>query len=340
MRFKTVSSPHKLGSSSVTKVMSKVLIALLPGIALSTYFFGWGILTNVLFSCVFALFAEAIVLLLRKRSLKPPLTDLSVIVTAVLLALSIPPYAPLWMIAVGIIFAVIFGKHLYGGLGYNPFNPAMVGYVVLIISFPVQMSQWPEANQNTLTINETVAYISGDYSQYSPDAISGATALDHTKTQLKQSLTLNEIQHNDVFGRLGSQYWEWIALAYLLGGILLIALKVMPWHAPAAMLLILFVIAQLFHYYDPDYYASGLFHLFSGGAMLGAFFIITDPVSGTTSNKGRLLFGALVALLVYTIRTWGGYPDGIAFAVLLANMAAPMIDYYTKPRVFGTGRQS
>ena len=338
MRFKTVSSPHKLSSSSVSKVMLKVLSALVPGTAVATYFFGWGVISNILIACGLALATEALLLSLRKRPLKPALTDLSVIVTAWLLALAIPAYSPIWLIAVGIFFAVAFGKQLYGGLGFNPFNPAMIGYVVLLISFPVYMTQWPQPDMaQQVSLSEILSIILGN-TPATVDGLTGATALDYTKTQINQALMLSEIQDNAVYGSIGSAAWEWISVAYLIGGIALITLRVMPWHAPVAMLLTLFISAELFHLYDSDTYTSGLFHLFAGGSMLGAFFIITDPVSGCTSNRGRLIFGALVGVLVYVIRTWGSYPDAVAFAVLLANMCAPMIDYYSKPRVFGTGR--
>ncbi len=339
MRFKTVSSPHRISSSSISKVMLKVLAALVPGIITATYFFGWGVLSNILIAVPLALIAEASVLLMRKRALKPALSDLSIVVTAVLLAIAIPAASPLWMIAVGIIFATVFGKQLYGGLGFNPFNPAMIGYVVLLISFPIQMTQWPAAtpinSAGAMSLLDTLSYVAGGNLKLDIDAYTGATALDFTKTQLSQALMLSEFSDNPVYGNLGAYAWEWIAAAYALGGILLIILRVMPWHAPAAMLASLFIMGQIFNTYDADNFPGGLFHLFSGGVMLGAFFIITDPVSGCTSNRGRLIFGALAGTLIYVIRTWGGYPDGIAFAVLLANMCAPMIDYYSKPRVFG-----
>jgi len=339
MRFKTVSSPHRISSSSITKVMLKVLAALLPGIVALSYFFGWGVLTNILIAVPLALAAEASILLMRKRPLKPALSDLSIVVTAVLLAVAIPAASPLWMIAVGIIFATVFGKQLYGGLGFNPFNPAMIGYVVLLISFPVQMTQWPAAHgingAEAVSLLDTLRYVTGGSLPIDIDAYTGATALDFTKTQLSQSLMLSEFSDAAVYGSLGAQAWEWISAAFALGGIALILLRVMPWHAPIAMLVSLFIVAEVFSIYDADNFPGGLFHLFSGGVMLGAFFIITDPVSGCTSNRGRLVFGALTGLLIYVIRTWGNYPDGIAFSVLLANMCAPMIDYYSKPRVFG-----
>lgn len=338
MRFKTVSSPHKLSPSSVTRVMFKVLCALLPGTAASIYFFGWGVVTNLVSAIVLALLAEGLMLAIRKRPVWHSLQDLSAVVTAWLLALAMPAYAPIWLIAVGILFAIVFGKQLYGGLGLNPFNPAMLGYVVLLISFPVNMTQWPSLDAaSSMDLAATLSHVFGGHDM-AVDALSGATALDYTNTQLSQAMMLSEISDAPVYGVLGAAVWEWIAAAYAVGGIALILLRVMPWHAPVAMLLSLFCLAETFQFYDPDSYSSGLFHLFSGGAMLGAFFIITDPVSGATSNRGRLVFGALAGLLIYVIRTWGGYPDGIAFSVLLMNMAAPTIDHFCKTQVFGTGK--
>lgn len=338
MKFQTVSSPHKLGQTSVSRVMLKVLAALIPGTAVATAFFGWGVISNIVLAVGFALAAEAAMLLMTQRPVLRSLCDLSAVVTAWLLALALPAYSPFWLIAVGIIFAIVFAKQLYGGLGYNPFNPAMVGYVVLLISFPVYMTQWPEPTlgQPPLSIAETLQWVFGQRSDSTLDALTGATALDYSKIQLGQGATLNQIQSHAAFGHLGATAWEWIAVAYALGGVALIFLRVMPWHAPVAMLATLFGLASVFQLFDASQFHGGIFHSLSGGVMLGAFFIVTDPVSGCTSNRGRLYFGAGVGALVFIIRTWGGYPDGVAFAVLLMNMAAPMIDYYTKTPVFGT----
>lgn len=341
MKFQTVSSPHKIGQSSVSKVMLKVVAALVPGTAVATAFFGWGVLTNVLLAIGFAALAEAAMLALTKRPVAHSLCDLSAVVTAWLLALALPAYSPFWLIAVGIVFAIIFAKQLYGGLGYNPFNPAMVGYVVLLISFPVYMTQWPEPalGQWPLDLAQTLSVVFGERPDAAIDALSGATALDYSKIQLGQGVALDSIQQHAAYGRIGATGWEWIAAAYAVGGVALIALRVMPWHAPVGMLVTLLGLSSLFQLIDPSQFQGSLFHCFSGGVMLGAFFIVTDPVSGCTSNRGRFYFGIGAGALVFIIRTWGGYPDGVAFAVLLMNMAAPMIDYYTKSAVFGTKQQ-
>jgi electron transport complex protein RnfD len=260
----------------------------------------------------------------------------------VLLALALPPLVPAWLPVVGALFAIVVAKQLYGGLGYNPFNPAMVGYVVLLISFPREMTQWSAPNGLDITqlgFTETLAWsLNGVLpAAITLDAITLATPLDSVKTSLGLGQMLSEITATPKFGAFGGHGWEWINAAYLLGGLYLIYRRLIDWRIPAGMLGALFMIALVFHGSDTDAFPAPLFHLFSGAAMLGAFFIATDPVSASTTPRGRLLFGAGIGIIVYVIRTCGGYPDGVAFAVLLMNMAAPTLDHYTKPRVFGQG---
>jgi len=277
---------------------------------------------------------------IRDKPLRPYLSDGSALVTAILLALALPPLAPWWLVTIGTLFAIVVAKQLYGGLGFNPFNPAMVGYVVLLISFPRDMTQWltPQMlSAHTLNFPETLnAIFNGQLPDgIGIDALTGATPLDTVKTQLGQSKTLSEIRSTAQFGDYGGRGWEWIANWYALGGIWLLYRRVIAWQIPVGMLSALLAIALVFFLIDPDTHASPLFHLFSGAAMLGAFFIATDPVTASSTPRGRLIYGMGIGLLVYLIRSFGGYPDGVAFAVLLMNMAAPMIDYYTQPRVFG-----
>lgn len=303
--------------------MRDVLLALVPGIAVYALLFGFGVLRNLALAVVACLLFEAVALRLRHRPLKPFLTDGSALVTGVLLALTLPPTAPWWIAVVGSLFAIGLGKQVYGGLGYNPFNPAMVGYVVLLISFPVQMTAWPGMQPLWSS---------------APDAVSAATALDHVRTQLALDRTLTEIGGDGAIGWAAGAGWEWIALAWLAGGIYMLWRGTIRWQIPAGMLAGLTLIALPFWAIDPDRYASPLFHWLAGATMLGAFFIATDPVSAATTPRGRLLYGALIGVLVYIIRTWGGYPDGVAFAVLLLNICAPTIDRYTQPRVYGHQR--
>jgi electron transport complex protein RnfD len=331
MALPRITSPHAAGSNRTQQVMLQVLLATLPAVLALTWLLGIGTLVNLLLACALALGFEAAILALRKRPITFYLRDGSALVTAVLLALALPPYAPWWLTLVAVGFAMIFGKHLYGGLGQNPFNPAMLGYVVVLISFPLQMSSWPAPH--SVSMFAGIEQIFG-LTQL-PDGWSQATALDVLKAN--KSLTMDELWvKNPAFGSLGGNAVEWVNAAFLLGGLYLLQKKLISWHAPLGMLGALFVMSLVFwNGSGSDSNGSPLFHLFSGASMLGAFFIVTDPVSGATSKLGRIIFGAGVGMLVYIIRTWGGYPDGVAFAVLLMNLCAPTIDYYSRPRSYG-----
>jgi electron transport complex protein RnfD len=320
--------------------MSKVLIGLVPGIIVYAWLFGGGIMITLALATTTALLTEALMLKLRKRPVQPFLSDYSAIITGWLLALAIPPLAPWWLIVVGTAFAIIVSKQLYGGLGYNPFNPAMVGYAVLLISFPVIMTKWPAAlslAQTKLSFMDQFHYIFSTTlpSNVNLDAVTSATPLDYLKTQLKLNQSMTDIQSAPIFGVVGSQGSEMIALAYLAGGIFLWQQRIITWHLPIAFLGSIAAIAGLFWIIDSTQFASPLFHLFSGASMLGAFFILTDPVSGPTTPKGKLYFAAGAGLITYLVRVYGGYPDGVAFAVIFMNICVPLIDMYTQPRVFG-----
>ncbi len=334
------SSPHVHNPASVSTVMMQVNLALLPALAAYTWLFGWGVLFNILIASVTALVSEGVIMRLRGYPVLATLGDGSALLTALLLAIALPPLAPWWLIAIGTGFAIVFAKQLYGGLGYNPFNPAMIGYVLLLISFPLEMTSWGAPlglSEHGLNFGETAAYVFNGIlpAQTALDSLSMATPLDSIKTQLGLEYTLGEIITSPTFGYIGGTGWEIVNGLILLGGLWMLWRRIITWHVPVAMLGTLFLLSGLAHLANPEHYAGPLFHLASGGALLGAFFIATDPVSGATSNSGRLLFGIGAGLLVYIIRTWGGYPDGVAFSVLLMNMAAPTIDYYTRPRVFG-----
>ncbi|MDP0560800.1 MAG: electron transport complex subunit RsxD [Candidatus Endonucleobacter sp. (ex Gigantidas childressi)] len=336
-------SPHTISANRTQQIMKLVLLTTIPGTLAQTLFFGWGAIINIIWCSLVAIGCEALVLKLRKRSISFYLSDYSVIVTALLLAISLPPLAPWWLTLIGTIFAVIVGKHLYGGLGQNPFNPAMLGYVLLLISFPQEMTNWlsPQGITESIT-NQPLG--EGVLSAFTNifweksvgiDAFSMATPLDVVRENT--SLTMTELwTSNPVFQNFAGRGWFWINVYYLLGGLFLLYKRVFTWHAPFGMLIALAVMSFLFlNGNGSESHGSTLFHLFSGASMLGAFFIVTDPVSSATSNKGRLIFGIGVGFFVYIIRAWGGYPDGVAFAVLLMNMASPTIDYYTQPRTYG-----
>jgi electron transport complex protein RnfD len=324
--------------------MGEVLLALVPATIAWVWFFGPGILYNMAVACLVALLCEAGALVLRGRPVGLQLADLSAVVTAVLLAFCLPPLTPWWITATGAAFAILLAKQLYGGLGYNPFNPAMAGYVVLLISFPEQMTRWPwplvdlpgglpfslDAWQ-TLQFTLTGALPAG----VSWDALSGATPLDDLRTQLSLAVPVQEIRSGPLYGLLGARGWEWIAAWIGAGGLYLLWRRVIRWQIPAAVLLGVCLPAALAWLLAPGAYPPPTFHLFSGATLLCAFFIATDPVSAATSPAGRLVYGFGIGLLIFVIRSWGGYPDGVAFAVLLMNMAVPAIDHFTRPRTYG-----
>jgi len=337
-----MSSPHvKLQSGGVSNIMLRVLAALLPAIGAYYYFYGPAILVSLALASATALAAEATMLKLRNYPVKPFLSDGSALLTGWLLALSIPPMAPWWMIVVGTLFAIVIAKHLYGGLGQNLFNPAMVGFAVLMISFPSHMTHWlaplPIAH-DTLSLSQQLGFFFGEAlpAGVRLDAVTMATPLDTLKTQISLGRTVSDIRDNTpIFGALSGQGTQVLAVLYLLGGLFLLKQRIITWHIPVSFLAVLAVLAAVFQGIDATRYASPVFHLFSGGAMLGAFFIATDYVTGPTTPTGKLIFGGCVGLLEYVIRVFGGYPDGVAFSVLIMNAAVPLIDAYTQPKVFG-----
>ena len=333
-------SPYVVNAPSISIIMLKVLLALIPGIALYVYVFGLGVIINILLASVTVILTESAILAIRKLPIKPFILDGSGLVTAWLLALSIPSIAPWWIIVLGTILCIIFGKHVYGGLGYNLFNPAMVGYAILLISFPSIMTHWQIPNNLMASPSDwldqiRVIFNSNLLPKETLDAMSSATPLDYIKTQLTLNQPLSVIQQNKIFGFLGGKGLELIGLGYLAGGLYLLKEKIISWHLPVSFLASLFIIASIFYSIAPDTYASPLFHVMSGGSILCAFFIITDPVSGPTTPKGKIYFGIAIGLLVFIIRIFGGYPEGIAFAVLIMNIFVPLIDSLTQPRIFG-----
>lgn len=328
----TLSSPHLPVQPSVGGVMRGVLLALLPGVAAMVWLLGIGVLINVALCIATCLATEALCLRLRKRPLPAFMADWTAVLTGALLGLALPPLAPWWIAVVGASSAIVLGKQLYGGLGYNPFNPAMVGYVVLLISFPTELTLWTVERADLAT---TLAAQFGGLGNAALDSVTAASPLDALRTGLSQNLTVDEARIASLFAGGG---WGWVNLGFLLGGLWLIWRKLISWHIPVAMLAGLAAMATLFWLIDADRHADPLFHLLSGAAMLGAFFIATDPVSGATTPRGKLVFGAGIGVLVYLIRQWGGYPDGVAFGVLLMNMTVPLLDTHLQPRVYGQGK--
>ena len=333
-----MSSPHisQDPQASVRQIMDQVLLALGFGIFVNLAFFGLGAGLNILIAIVFACGAEALTARWIQKKPWECLRDHSALVTAVLLALCLPPLAPWWLVAATASFAIIIGKQIYGGMGHNIFNPAMLGLVFALVSWPYEMSLW-------LT---TAGF---DFSHYlwseqilwdklvglkDSDGITSATPLALMKTGLHDMLTVEETLGGRGDNHWGSRAWGWLSLAYFCGGLWLLFKKIIDWRAPAALLLSLCVLATLAYAIDPSRYPSPAFHLLSGGVVLGAFFIVTDPCSGCTTPLGKLVFGAGAGLLIFVIRTYGHYPDAVGFSVLLMNCCAPMLDSYLIPKCF------
>ncbi len=333
-------APFLRPRNSVSQVMQRVLLALCPATLAYIWFFGPGIIVNITIAVATCVGSEMLMLRMRGRPTTETLGDLSAVVTAVLLAFCLPPLTPWWITACGSAFAIVFAKQLYGGLGFNPFNPAMAGYAVVLISFPVEMTRWLPPRALAESTPGVLASLAAILTGNAPDGIGWdgltmATPLDLVKTEVARLQTMPEIRADAIFGDFAGRGWEWIANWIAVGGVWLIYKGVIRWHIPVAVLASLGLCAFAFWIADPGKFASPGFHIFGGAAMLGAFFIATDPVSAATTPLGRVIFGAGVGILTYVIRTWGGYPDGIAFAVLIMNMGVPLIDRYTRPRVYG-----
>ena len=353
--FKPTSSPHVHSGKLTARIMLWVIAAMLPAIAVLMFYFGFGVLIQAALAIGFALLLEFLVTLLRKKPKLFYIADFSVILTALILAIAIPPYAPYWIILIGTFCAVILGKHVYGGLGQNLFNPAMVGYVVLLISFPLQMTSWLPPLQllnEPPTITDAYSLIfsgvtTDGFSLHqltaSIDGITQATPLDALKTGAKHAeYSLSSLSLSPIFSPvlpLGSRElldglgWTQVNIAFLIGGLFLIHKKIIHWQIPVAFLTALFL-TSIPAWLTPMG-ASPVWQLFSGATMFGAFFIATDPVTASITPKGKLIFGALTGFLVGIIRIYGNYPDAVAFAVLLGNICVPLIDHYSRPRVSG-----
>ncbi|MCG8325292.1 MAG: RnfABCDGE type electron transport complex subunit D [Thiotrichales bacterium] len=332
-------SPHGHTGTSVPAIMRETILALLPGILVYAFVISWGVLVQCILSVLFALACEAAVLRLRNMPVQSFLADGSVILTGLLFALTISPYTPWWINLCGIAFAVILIKHVYGGLGNNIFNPAMAGYVFVLLSFPAEMTVWPEAKslqEPAIGLGACLQIIfTGSTPLADLDAISAATPLSYLQSQVSGMYMISEFIDEPLFGSMGGAGWEWVALAFMAGGIWLVFRRIIYWQVPAVLLGSLFVLSLVFYWWDVDVYASPVFHIVSVSTLLGAFFIATDPVSSATTARGRLIFAAGIALLTYAIRTWGAHPDGFAFAIILMNCAVPLLDHYTRPRVLG-----
>jgi electron transport complex protein RnfD len=346
MDFARREAPYLAPQADVASMMLQVLLALIPAALAHVWYFGPGLLFNLIIAAIFCVGGEALVMKARGRSPATALADYSALVTAALLAFALPSLTPWWVTATGALFAVVVAKHLYGGLGFNIFNPAMAGYVVILIAYPMEMNLWVAPRMGDidyigLTIFQTIQYaLTGAYPDgLSFDAISRATPLDTMKTGLRSMRTYAEMRANPMMGDFGGRGWEWIGNFFAIGGAWLLVKKIIRWQIPAGVFAGLLLPAGLMYIIAPGTNASPGFHLFSGATILCAFFIATDPVSAATSPKGRFVYGAGIGFLIFTIRKFGSFADGVAFAVLLMNMATPAIDYLTKPHIVGHTRR-
>lgn len=339
-------SPHAHASISVGRVMATVMLALMPATVFGFWLYGWPAIFLWTVCVASALLGEAAVLQLQGRAVRPALMDGSALLTAWLLALSLPPWAPWWIGAIGSLFAVVVTKQVFGGLGQNVFNPAMAARVMLLISFPVEMTLWtaptPITGLHAPGFMEAWRITFGGDAW---DAMTSASLLGHVKTEFSRGIDLlsslpgHYVLHDSAWGQRAGSLGETAGLLLLLGGIYLIARRIVTWHAPVAMLLGVAVPALIANALAPAHYLGPLPHLLSGAVVLGAFFIATDPVTSPNTAAGQFIFGLGCGLLTWIIRTWGGYPEGVAFAVMLMNAATPIIDHYVKPRIYGRDRK-
>lgn len=340
------SSPFAHHGGSVTKVMLQVCLALIPCTLFGLYLYGLPSIILFVVTCTSAILTE----LLCLYWLKQPWTrilDGSALLTGWLLAITLPPWAPWWIGAVGAFFAIAIGKQLYGGIGQNIFNPAMLARTALLITFPVQMTAWvfpsPLMAEASPGLSDSFAIIFSSSTAF--DGVSGATWLGEVKTGLSQELSAAEMIRSkvsflDAFsGFQAGSLGESSELLVLLGAAFLLWRKIIRWEIPLAMLASLGLLSWLFFIVDSSHFADPLFHLTSGGVVLGAFFFATDPITSPISRTGKLLFGAGCGVLIYIIRTWGGFPEAVAFSILFMNAFTPLIDRYIRPRIYGRNRK-
>ena len=317
-------SPHTHGPESTQTIMRDVLIALAPAMLVSILASGWSVLMLILVGAAACVLTE---FLIQKYLLKRPVTvsDLSAVVTGCLLALNLPPNSPWWLIVVGSIVAIGVAKMTFGGLGQNIFNPALVGRVFLLVSFPVLMTSWDDSGSLFGLV----------------DAFSGATPLGAVKEGLKNGMTLSEIPQDNLsfsqefFFNMGGSAGEFSAIALVLGFIYLLCRRVIKATIPVTILLTVFVVSGIFWLANPERFTNPVFNLFTGGLLLGAIFMATDYVTSPMTTKGQIIFGIGIGLITVFIRYFGSYPEGVSFAILIMNCTVPLLNKYCKPRRFG-----
>jgi len=321
-QFILSSSPHLRTEESIPKIMGSVLIALLPATAMGVYLFGFRALLIVLMCTGSAVAIEALCQKALGRGIT--ITDWSAAVTGLLLALNLPPGSPWWMALLGSGLAIVLGKQIYGGLGNNPFNPALVARVILLISFPVQMTTWWQPKSSFFGM---------------ADVVTTATPLGAMKTHLMMKGSLDGFTINrlldPLIGNIGGCIGEVSVIALALGGFYLLVRKVISWHIPGTYLGTVFLATALLWWFNPHRFINPFFHLFTGGLFLGAIYMATDMVTSPVTKSGMVLFGVGCGLITVVIRAFGGYPEGVSFSILLMNAATPLIDRFTAPKPFG-----
>lgn len=320
-------SPHAHGVDSVERNMYGVIIALLPALVISFWYFGIGsaivCLTSVA-ACVF--FEWAITRFLLKRG-KTTVLDGSAILTGLLLGFNLPSNLPIWIILIGALVAIGVGKMTFGGLGNNPFNPALVGRAFLLVSFPAQMTSWPLIGQLGVYTDATTG---ATPLAIMKDAIKTGDASVLDKLPSSMDMLLGNYSNGFGAGTIG----EICGLALILGGCYMIWKKIITWHIPVSILLTVFVFSGCMHLSNPAY-ANPVAVLLSGGLLLGAIFMATDYVTSPMTHKGQIIYGVSIGLLTVVIRNWGAYPEGMSFAILIMNAFTPLINNYCKPKRFG-----
>ena len=344
--MKPSSGAHVGAKASVSHIMWQVILAIAPATAFGILCFGWPALNLFIITVSSAVFFEVFCLRLSGRMAKPVIMDGSAVLTGWLLAMTLPPWAPWWIGVAGSGLAIILGKQVYGGLGQNLFNPAMLARVALQISFPIEMTTWP--NVSPLFFPDSPGLFESWHITFAGleniDSTTGATTLGFIKTEFSQNHLLSEIFKDysaflNFIGWTRGSLGETSALLLALGGVWLIWQGIIQWTIPVSLLLTVIVLASFFHVMDDQHYAGPFLHLNSGALMCVAFFIATDYVTSPNTKAGQLVFGAGCGLLIFVIRTWGAYPEGAGFAVLLMNAATPLIDHYIRPRIYGRDRK-
>jgi Na+-translocating ferredoxin:NAD+ oxidoreductase subunit D len=343
-----LSAPFTRAESQVQSIMALVMLALTPATLFGIFIFGWPALLLFLVTVLSALFFEAGCLILAGRPVSATLRDGSAMLTGWLIAMTLPPWAPWWIGAVGSALAIIVGKQVFGGIGQNIFNPAMLARVALLVSFPLEMTSWvhPVPLFSSLAPSLIGSFAITFGTGLPPDGVAGATLIGHVKTEFSQGHGLSEALVSGDYqvvksflGWTSGSLGETSSLLLLGGGIWMLRKKLITWHIPVSMLMTVAVLAGLFALIDSERYPGPFFHLTSGALVLAAFFIATDYVTSPSSPVGQLIFGAGCGLIVYVIRTWGAYPEGAGFAVLLMNSLTPTIDHYVRPRIYGRDRK-